>query len=137
MTIFLFEIWRAVPSLQQYEASSHGRVRRKPHHKRMPNGGYRAYGGKAHRGTWNRTDRRYQFYFRGRVHKVAQCVCEAFNGRKPFAKARVLHINEDSRINRADNLTWGTQKENLNAPKFLAYAARVCRAKMRGESVAA
>jgi hypothetical protein len=136
MTIFLFETWRTVPSLPQYEASTLGRVRRKRHRKRMPNGGSRWYGGKAHRGTWNKTDKRYQFFFRGRVHKIAQCVCEAFHGRKPFSKAVAMHIDENSRINRADNLEWGTQKQNLNAPGFLSYASRVCRAKMQGKNVA-
>lgn len=136
MTTFLFEFWRTIPSLPQYHASSLGRVRRKTYRRRMPNGGYRWYGGKAHRGVWNKTDKRYQFFFRGRVHKVAQCVCEAFHGRKPFPNAVAIHRNEDSRVNHARNLMWGTQKQNLNAPGFVAYAARVCPAKMRGESVA-
>jgi hypothetical protein len=47
-----------------------------------------------------------------------------------------MHIDENSRINRADNLEWGTQKQNLNAPGFLSYASRVCRAKMQGKNVA-
>lgn len=45
-----------------------------------------------------------------------------------------MHINEDPLDNRPENLRWGTQKENLNAPGFIEYAKRVCRTKMRGES---
>ena len=32
-----------------------------------------------------------------------------------------MHLNEDSSDNRPENLMWGTQKENLNAPGFIAY----------------
>jgi len=33
----------------------------------------------------------------------------------------VLHQDEDGLNNRPSNLRWGTRKENLNAPGFLAY----------------
>jgi hypothetical protein len=33
----------------------------------------------------------------------------------------VLHLNEDALDNRPENLRWGTQKENLNMPKFIEY----------------
>ena len=41
----------------------------------------------------------------------------------PRAKDKpcVLHKDENSRNNRPENLMWGTQKENLNAPGFLKY----------------
>jgi hypothetical protein len=48
-------------------------------------------------------------------------VCEAFHGTPPEGKNYCLHIDENSRNNRPENLKWGTQKENLNAPGFLAY----------------
>jgi hypothetical protein len=32
-----------------------------------------------------------------------------------------MHLDENSRNNRPENLAWGTQKENLNAPQFLEY----------------
>lgn len=53
--------------------------------------------------------------------KVARLVCAAFHGPPPFEGAVTMHLDENSRNNRADNLAWGTQKENLNAPGFLAY----------------
>jgi hypothetical protein len=32
-----------------------------------------------------------------------------------------MHLNENSDDNRPENLAWGTQKQNLNAPGFIAY----------------
>ena len=32
-----------------------------------------------------------------------------------------MHLDENAANNRASNLRWGTQKENLNAPGFLDY----------------
>ncbi len=32
-----------------------------------------------------------------------------------------MHLDENAANNGADNLAWGTQKENLNAPGFLTY----------------
>ena len=32
-----------------------------------------------------------------------------------------LHKDENAANNQPDNLKWGTQKENLNCPKFIAY----------------
>ncbi len=32
-----------------------------------------------------------------------------------------FHLDENAANNRANNLKWGTQKENLNAPGFLEY----------------
>jgi hypothetical protein len=32
-----------------------------------------------------------------------------------------MHLDENAANNRADNLAWGTQRENLNAPGFLEY----------------
>jgi HNH endonuclease len=56
-----------------------------------------------------------------RIHRA---VCEAFHGAAPFDGAVVMHLNENSLDNRASNLAWGTQKENLNAPGFVTGCAR-------------
>jgi hypothetical protein len=53
--------------------------------------------------------------------KVHRLVCEAFHGPQPQDKPVVIHIDEDATNNRQENLRWGTQKENLNSPKFIAY----------------
>ena len=57
----------------------------------------------------------------GKTHKLHQLVCETFHGPKPFPGAVVMHLNDDPSDNRAANLKWGTQKENLNTPRFLEY----------------
>lgn len=53
--------------------------------------------------------------------KVHRLVCEAFHGPAPKGMEIVIHIDEDATNNKADNLKWGTQKENLNMPKFIEY----------------
>jgi hypothetical protein len=70
-------------------------------------------------GTW--AGGRYMHTFRGRTRKVSRLVCEAFHGPAPADKRYCLHRDENARNNAADNLCWGTQKENLNAPGFVAY----------------
>ncbi len=118
---FLSEQWKLVPSIPGLEASSAGRIRVVAHSGKMPNGGVRIYGGVPTFGVWNKEDRRFTYFLRGRNLKIAVVVCEAFHGPKPFPKAVVMHKDENSRNNRPDNLRWGTQKENLNCPGFIAY----------------
>lgn len=115
------EVWRAIPSLPEYIASSHGRIMRVPYLAGMPHGGLRSYGGEPYQGVWNETDRRFTLQFRGRNYKVARLVCEAFHGAAPPDKQVCMHLDEDSRNNRPENLAWGSQKENLNALGFIAY----------------
>lgn len=59
--------------------------------------------------------------YRKKNYKVHTLVCEAFHGPKPTDTSVVIHINEDGTDNRPENLRWGTQKENLNMPKFIEY----------------
>jgi hypothetical protein len=44
---------------------------------------------------------------------VAQLVCAAFHGPKPFAKAEALHGDGNCLNDRPGNLRWGTHKENM------------------------
>lgn len=85
----------------------------------MPRGGRRVYGGEPHQGQWD--GERFVMHYRGRTYKIHRLVCEAFHGPAPFFGALVMHSNEDASVNKASNLAWGTQKENLNAPGFIAY----------------
>jgi hypothetical protein len=55
-----------------------------------------------------------------KTFKVARLICEAFHG-LPKEGQVCMHLDENSRNNRPENLAWGTQKENLNAPQFLEY----------------
>lgn len=127
------EEWRIAPSLPEYEVSSLGRIRRIPHFSPMPGGGERIYGGKVWLGCWEPKQKRYILMYRGKTYKVARLVCEAFHGVAPPNLPYVLHLDEDSRNNRASNLKWGTQKENLNMPAFIQY----CRSRTGENSPAA
>ena len=113
------EKWRPIPCLPEYEASSSGLVRRRPYRRALPWGGERGYGGKAWPGSWD--GKRFVIRYRGRTYRVARLVCEAFHGPAPAERPNCLHRDEDASNNRPENLFWGTQKENLNAPGFLAY----------------
>lgn len=64
---------------------------------------------------------RYIYNYRGKNYKVHRLVCEAFHGPAPFEKAVVMHLDDDATNNKPENLAWGTQKQNLNTPAFIAY----------------
>lgn len=119
------EIWKEVPSFPLLEASSIGRVRSKPYEVAMPNGGIRirqmapTLGVMVTSSSGNYA--RFKITFRRKNYLVHRLVCEAFHGASPFENADVLHGNEDGADNRPENLSWGTRKENLNAPGFIAY----------------
>ena len=111
------EVWRPIPSLPEYIASSHGRLMRVP----WLGKGRKSYGGVPTAGQWAACDRRMVLQYRGKTYKIARLVCEAFHGPAPAGKPVCMHLDENSRNNRPENLAWGSQKENLNAPGFIAY----------------
>lgn len=82
-------------------------------------GGTRQYGGEPTLGQWDGT--RFIYTLKGRSYKVARLICEAFHGAPPFPEAVAMHGDENARNNRPTNISWGTQKQNLNAPGFIAY----------------
>lgn len=101
------EIWKPIPSLPEYEASSLGNVRRVPWLSPMPRGrGYRVYGGYAWPGTNSKHDRRPRITFRGKTYKVADLVCEAFHGKPPFPWTIVVYRDGNLRNCAASNLLW-------------------------------
>ena len=112
------EIWKRVPSLPLFWASSWGRIKTEDYVHIMPHGGTcvrrisPTYG--------SRADGRMVVLFRRKTYKVHSLVCEAFHGKRPDG-LKCLHIDENFRNNKPCNLKWGTQKENLNAPGFIAY----------------
>jgi hypothetical protein len=115
----LTEVWKLIPSQPDLEASSLGRVRVMPHKAVTGLGLTRTYGGVPTCGQWDGK----RFIYARKHHntlRVARLVCEAFHGPAPEG-LNCLHIDESSANNSPDNLKWGTQKENLNCPKFLAY----------------
>lgn len=110
------EEWRDVPSFPGFEASSWGRVRCKPYKAIMHHGGERWYGGIATYGTTRKRDRRRVLNI-WRLEKqvyVSRMVCEAFHGQAPEGKPLVMHADDDVQNNRQDNLSWGTNQENMS-----------------------
>lgn len=118
------EIWKIVPSAPWFLASSEGRIMVSPYQARMPNGGKRQYGGQPHFGVWNKQDERFIIIHKGKTYKVARLICEAFHGTPPNDKPVCMHIDENSANNRPDNLSWGSQQENMNAPALTEYRRR-------------
>ena len=126
------EVWKPVPSEPGVLASSWGRIVLPPRYAPLPNGGFRAYMPEPRYGQVSKASKNAAHEFRlimvrrdeaaakQAPRKVHQLVCEAFHGAKPFPEAVVLHLDEDAHNNRPENLRWGTQKENLNAPKLRA-----------------
>ena len=121
------EEWRPVPSRPGIEASSLGRVRCLPYPVHLPNGSVRMFEAKPTYGYRRKANRSARHVYRGiwwRRHgnmKIHRLVCEAFHGQPPSKTSIVLHLNENSEDNRIENLRWGTQRENLNMPGFIAY----------------
>jgi len=124
------EEWRQVPSILEVEASSHGRIRRKPHTGIMPHGGTREYKSEPRFGsiTSASKDARHLYFnvlYRGIGNvKVHFAVCEAFHGTNPDGSSGVRHLNENGLDNRPTNLRWDSQKINLNDPAFKSYQRR-------------
>lgn len=124
------ETWKPVPSRPGLLASSEGRILLPPRYAPINNGGFRVYLPKPTLGVVARASKSasHEYYniYNAKVGgniKVHQAVCEAFHGPKPFARAVVIHKDENALNNKPENLKWGTQKENLNAPGFKAYCS--------------
>lgn len=122
------EIWKPVPSKPGIMVSSLGRVLLPEREAMMPSGVVRSYKPKPTVGVIRKSKKTAQHKYYGLYNgffgnmKIHRLVCEAFHGPSPFDRAVVIHLDEDALNNLPENLKWGTQKENLNMPKFLEYA---------------
>jgi hypothetical protein len=123
----MIEHWKPVPSKPGITASSLGRIKLPDSVSKMPFGGMREYKPLPTYGTKTKASKTARHEYMGTANrkfgnmKIHRLVCEAFYGLAPFKGAVVIHIDEDATNNRIENLRWGTQKENLNMPKFLEY----------------
>ena len=117
---------RPIPSIAGAYANSLGEIKFPDASAKMPHGGTRVYKTKWRKGERRKasTRSRHEYYgtlYRGKNYKVHRLICEAFHGPAPDGKPIVIHLDEDATNNAPSNLRWGTQKENLNMPKFIEY----------------
>lgn len=124
-----------IPSIQGAFANSMGLVKFPPAAAIMPNGGARTYETRWIKGVKRKASKtaRHEYYgtlYRGQNYKIHRLVCEAFHGPPPFPDAVVVHLDENALNNKSSNLRWGTQKENMNFPRFLDY----CRSRVGDDS---
>lgn len=132
------EEWRSIDSYDGYEVSNLGRVRswwKTQRHRRT-----RRDSPVVLSGTMNGRYRRFCISVNGRMsYKFAHhVVAEAFHGHRPTGMW-VLHRNGDTTDNRADNLYWGTPKQNAEdreAHGNTLFGARNPKAKLSDEQVA-
>lgn len=120
------EVWKDIPSLPGVKASSHGRILAPECTALMPRGNERTYKTKPISGVRRKANKEakhvyFGWLYRGKNYKVHRLICEAFHGVPSKESAIVIHLDENGLNNRSDNLRWGTQKENLNMPKFIEY----------------
>lgn len=121
------EIWKSVPSKPEIMASSYGRILLPEREAQMPNGGVRKYKPTPTYGYAAKSSKtaRHEYMALSTKHfgnlKIHRLVCEAFHGPAASSKMVVIHLDENAKNNKPENLKWGTQKENLNMPGFVAY----------------
>jgi hypothetical protein len=121
------EIWKPIPSRPGMLASSLGRVQVLPYEVITAYNKPRTYAVKPTLGYIRKSSKTARHKYRGLTlrrfgnMKMHRLVCEAFHGPEPSKSAVVIHINECATDNRPENLRWGTQRENLNMPGFIAY----------------
>lgn len=95
------EEWRDLKGVPGYLVSSHGRVY--SHFSR------RVLKQQVVRGYWYVSISESGHGKRKRTHRL---VCEAFNGPSPVGKPLALHSNGNPLDNRAENLRWGSHRDN-------------------------
>lgn len=113
-----------MPTLQQIEASSLGRIRYVGPKRRKIDTGHvfpqsNGTGGYRQSGVLIAQSDGRAVYKALRVHRL---VALAFHGLPPLSDERIVvgHLDDDPGNNRSDNLRWMTQAENCNAPGCIA-----------------
>lgn len=119
-------ITKPIKQVKGAMANDRGEIKWPKQTAKMPHGGTREYETEWIKGSKCKASKtaRHEYYgtlYRGKNYKVHRLICEAFHGPPPKDKPVVIHINENALDNRPENLKWGTMKENMNMPKYIAY----------------
>lgn len=113
------ELWRPIPKLEGYEASSWGRIRSLDRHLELI--GRWGPMTRFHRGRVLRLKPKPNgagmyylcFYADGGVYmQVNRAVCLAFHGEPPSEEYQAAHLDGRTENNRPENLSWKTPTEN-------------------------
>lgn len=95
------EIWRRIDNYPEYEASSHGRVRRVSSGRILKHGSVYGYPfvSLCHNG-------------KNKTRRINIIIAEAFLGQRPFQEAIVAHNDGDKTNNLVSNLRWASATDN-------------------------
>ena len=99
-------VWKPIPGYPGYSASSDGEIRNEET-------GHVTKGGDA--GNYLKVSVYPKGASKPSLCYVHDLVCRAFHGSPKSDKAVVLHKDDDKKNNRASNLCWGTQSENIKS----------------------
>lgn len=118
-TGFIFmeqEIWKQIPKFRYYEASNLGNIRSLDKLVKHNYGGYALKKGKLLKPSVSKGYLVVGVYMNRRNYqrKVHQLIALTFH-KKPKYKSEVLHLNDIKTDNRAVNLKWGTNVENMKS----------------------
>ena len=131
------EQWKPIPSAPHYEASSLGCIRSwKSRNGRGLSANPRLMTPYVDRDGYRVV--RVRTPVKGSTRKVCTLIAEAFLGPRPVG-AVVRHLNGDSADDKAWNLMWGTQKENVSDARghgTLTRGERIANSKLTAENVA-
>lgn len=94
------EVWKPIPDIDDYYASSKGRIKRGT-----------GYGAELFEGAINGQYR--TVCVQHHSYQVHVLICSTFNGIKPTGKHEVNHINGDTIDNQSSNLEWLCHSDNV------------------------
>lgn len=118
------EEWRFVPGQPDLLVSDWGRFEKLARYRKTNGQGFRLDNGVPSWGTFSASSGPGKIVCLdafGKTTSLPRLICLAFHGEPPPGKPVCMHVDENFRNNRPENLKWGTQRENLNCPKFIEY----------------
>lgn len=107
------EVWKQIPSLPGYEASSLGRIKRLSGQTKWNGNGYQKLKEKVFNGTLA-VNGYIVVRLRSKTRYVHRMIAEAWHGEIGLLKLDVNHIDGNKRNNSPANLEWCDRKRNIN-----------------------